>query len=65
MADLEAALPAGSPSLGGSGNGAAPAPEVAVVQSLPTIVSHLHDYFVHVAALLGQLHAQVGVTRSE
>jgi hypothetical protein len=30
-----------------------------MVSALPTIVSHLHDYFVHVAAILEMLHNQV------
>ncbi|KAJ9511858.1 hypothetical protein QJQ45_004544 [Haematococcus lacustris] len=55
VGELEAMLLPGAAQaqLGGAGG------EVGVVQALPTIVSHLHDYFVHVAAQLEQLHGQV------
>jgi hypothetical protein len=61
VSELEAALPPGGFSADGlRGDGNAGANEASMVSALPTIVSHLHDYFVHVAALLEMLHNQVG-----
>ncbi|KAG2435925.1 hypothetical protein HXX76_007120 [Chlamydomonas incerta] len=43
--------------LGGGGD------DSAAVAALPTLVSHMHDYFVHVAARLERLHGEVGRAR--
>ncbi|GLC41826.1 hypothetical protein PLESTM_001244200 [Pleodorina starrii] len=37
--------------------------EAAAVLNLPTLVSHMHDYFVHVAARLERLHSEVARSR--
>lgn len=35
--------------------------ESSLAMQLPTIVAHMHDYFVHVAARMEQLHNEVGL----
>jgi len=50
VSELESALP---PSAFTGGD------DAALVAQLPTIVSHMHDFFVHVAARLEQLHNEV------
>ncbi|GFR53148.1 hypothetical protein Agub_g15868 [Astrephomene gubernaculifera] len=58
ISELERVMPAAA-MYGGAGGGA---DEAAAVCSLPTLVAHMHDYFVHVAARLERLHGEV--TRS-
>ncbi len=60
MCELEAALPPhmqAYAAAGGSG-------DLNMATALPTIISHMHDYFVHVAAELEQLHNQVRIVSS-
>jgi len=52
ISELEQALPT-------DGRAALMADESGVVQSLPVVVSHMHDYFVHVAAKMEKLHQEV------
>lgn len=46
--------------MGGMGGGG---DDAAAVAALPTLVSRMHDYFVHVAARLERLHGEVGRAR--
>ncbi|GAX73969.1 hypothetical protein CEUSTIGMA_g1419.t1 [Chlamydomonas eustigma] len=58
ISELEQALP----SNGGSLLAALGAPgtsEASILQALPVVISHMHDYFVHVAAKLEKLHQEV------
>ncbi|KXZ46897.1 hypothetical protein GPECTOR_39g391 [Gonium pectorale] len=57
ISELERVLPASGAGVGGG------ADEAAAVSGLPTLVSHMHDYFVHVAARLERLHGEVGRAR--
>lgn len=50
ITELEQVLPPGSMS---------PADEAQVIQSLPITISHMHDYFVHVAAYMERAHKEV------
>lgn len=54
-----AAAGGGAGLLAGFGGGGGGAEEVLAVQSLPLLVSRMHDYFVHVAARLDKLHGEV------
>ena len=56
LSELEQALPQADvmASLGATD-------EASMVQALPLVISHMHDYFVHVAARLEHLHQ--GVSR--
>ncbi len=57
VAELEQAL---GPSAGLLAHHLGPtADEASVVQALPIVISHMHDYFVHVAAKLEKLHQEV------
>lgn len=50
---------------GGGGNGIGGfADEASLQQQLPVIISHMHDYFTHVAAQLEKLHSEVGALQS-
>ncbi|KAG2488829.1 hypothetical protein HYH03_012628 [Edaphochlamys debaryana] len=65
ISELERVVPSASSLYGTSsygGGGAADADAVAV-QGLPVLVAHMHDYFVHVAARLEKLHAEVARSR--
>ena len=54
LGELERALPPADvmASIGASD-------EASVIRALPMVISHMHDYFVHVAARLEKLHQEV------
>ncbi|KAG2433095.1 hypothetical protein HYH02_012798 [Chlamydomonas schloesseri] len=60
---MTAAGGAGGGLMGGGGAGGGAGDDAAAVAALPTLVSHMHDYFVHVAARLERLHGEVGRAR--
>lgn len=59
LSELEQALPSSDQVMASMTGGAIDT--ASVVQSLPLVISHMHDYFVHVAARLEKLHLEVGV----
>ena len=57
IGELEQALPADIMASLGSSD------EASLVQALPLVISHMHDYFVHVAARMEKLHQEVSGLR--
>lgn len=57
LSELEQALPPSDAVSSMTGGGQVD--EASVAQSLPLVISHMHDYFVHVAARLEKLHQEV------
>lgn len=53
ISELEQALPSQVAAAMGAGD------DASLVQQLPLVISHMHDYFVHIAARLERLHQQV------
>lgn len=59
IGELEQALPSSYLLSAGGGLWGGASDEASVIQALPLVISHMHDFFVHVAAQLEKLHQYV------